>query len=925
MSNKMISFLHFGKTQQIERQVVNNFDLDMEEVKVLLDELRNDFFDRLKMTEGNITESMAEQISRTIECKFIEIICKVNEMPSVTEEKVKQAVQQGFYMLRENSDAYLSDLQNQFNEIKDRELSLEENLTNLCNQIAWQSDEAFNSLFEMVAPLKNIKWDFSYELREGWSCLKRADFNHAKELFTKATVQKDVMAEAYFGLALADCKIQILWDYKNCHEQPLCYDYSIEFSENPNYKLALKNASETQKDEYINFKGEIEHIQKEFEYLENSGLDYDCFICVKISAENGEKTEDSKDADNIYHLLQRRGHKPFYSDYEIRNKKGAEYEAHILYALYKSKCMLLVCRDKEYLKTPWVKNEYMRFLKMIDDGEKKRDSLVIVFYGKKIERLPGRTGRLEGIDFSKRGSEFEIVEFVDQQTQKEMERLKAETAAEAARLAKEQRKAEEARKAEEQRKAEAARKAEEQRKAEEARKVEGQRKAEEARKAEEQRKAEEARKAEETPRAGETQKRGGRDNPHDSFDLLPSLQDEIKEIYQSIPKSERAVYENSSSHSDYSRIINEKIIYKAMFDGQPWLWEIKLGSSVEEIDEDAFFGCKRLIRVIIPKNVKIIKANAFAYCSPHMKIYCEASQKPNGWDKDWNPDNCPVVWDCKQIENERTSRLDPDYPTLENYDKTQFEIEGTTLKKYLKRDFVREVKIPRGLTSIELAAFSGCSGLTSITIPESVTAIEPEAFSGCSGLTSITIPESVTSIGFSAFEGCSGLTSIMIPNRVKSIDGWTFSDCSGLTSITIPNGVRSIGDWTFHGCSGLTSITIPNSMRSIGISAFSDCSGLTSITIPNGVRSIGNWTFHGCSGLTSITIPNSMRSIGIGAFRGCSGLTSIIIPESVTSICGWAFYGCKKLKIYCEASEQPSGWNENWNLDNRPVVWGFKK
>lgn len=53
----------------------------------------------------------------------------------------------------------------------------------------------------------------------------------------------------------------------------------------------------------------------------------------------------------------------------------------------------------------------------------------------------------------------------------------------------------------------------------------------------------------------------------------------------------------------------------------------------------------------------------------------------------------------------------------------------------------------KAVTCIGSGAFSGCSGLTSITIPDSVTSIDFEAFHNCTGLTSITIPNSVTSIG----------------------------------------------------------------------------------------------------------------------------------------------------------------------------------
>ena len=219
------------------------------------------------------------------------------------------------------------------------------------------------------------------------------------------------------------------------------------------------------------------------------------------------------------------------------------------------------------------------------------------------------------------------------------------------------------------------------------------------------------------------------------------------------------------------------------------------------------------------------------------------------------------------------------------------------------------IEIKEGTISISSSAFSGCSGLTSVTIPNSVTSIGSGAFDSCSGLTSVTIPNSVKSIGDLAFYGCSGLTSVTIGNSVTSIGNYAFSYCSGLTSVTIGNSVTSIGTEAFYYCDGLTSVTIGNSVTSIGSSAFGYCSGLkevhisdiaawcniefssnplyyahhlymngeevTDLIIPEGVTAIKKLAFNGCSGLTSVTIPNSVTSIGDYAFNRCSGLTSI--------------------------------------------------
>ena len=247
------------------------------------------------------------------------------------------------------------------------------------------------------------------------------------------------------------------------------------------------------------------------------------------------------------------------------------------------------------------------------------------------------------------------------------------------------------------------------------------------------------------------------------------------------------------------------------------LTSITIPNSVTSIGSYAFHNCNGLTSITIPNSVTSIGISAFNYCTGLTEIIVLSNNK----------------------------NFTSDNGVLFNKDKT-------TLIRHPQGKKSTDYSIPNSVTAIDVDAFYGCSGLTSISIPNSVTSIGNDAFSGCSGLTSISIPNSVTSIGSGAFFYCGGLTSITIPNSVTNIGSTAFSWCSGLTSITIPNSVTSIGSGAFFYCGGLTSITIPNSVTSIGYEAFSNCKGLTSITIPNSVTSIGKDAFYNCKALTKV-------------------------------------------------------------------------
>ena len=233
--------------------------------------------------------------------------------------------------------------------------------------------------------------------------------------------------------------------------------------------------------------------------------------------------------------------------------------------------------------------------------------------------------------------------------------------------------------------------------------------------------------------------------------------------------------------------------------------------------------------------------------------------------------------------------------------------------------------LPAGITEIGYYAFEGCSGLTSLNLPAGITRIDDYAFNDCSGLTSLTLPDGITYIGSSAFEGCSGLTSINLPDGITYIRSSTFEGCSGLTSLNLPAGITEIGGNAFHGCSGLTSITIPSSLTTISYNAFWDCSALKEVSFcinddletyltkghPYIYVDCGIKYYINDKEITSIKIPSNVTTLGDYVFQGCSGLTSIYVyAEKVPRIGSDAFKGCdaKKCTVYVPKGTYDDYW-----------------
>ncbi len=183
---------------------------------------------------------------------------------------------------------------------------------------------------------------------------------------------------------------------------------------------------------------------------------------------------------------------------------------------------------------------------------------------------------------------------------------------------------------------------------------------------------------------------------------------EINGIYYNLSQETKTA-EVTSGDSKYTGdvIIPEGVVY----DGVTY--------SVTSIGGYAFYGCSGLTSVTIPNSVTSIGDAAFYGCYGLKKAEFASIESL-----------CNIEF--------------TGYYSNPLYDAHNLYINGEEIK---------DLVIPNSVTSIGKYAFSGCSGLTSVTIPNSVTSIGWSAFDGCSGLTSVTIPNSVTSIGKRAFNG----------------------------------------------------------------------------------------------------------------------------------------------------------------------------
>ncbi len=138
---------------------------------------------------------------------------------------------------------------------------------------------------------------------------------------------------------------------------------------------------------------------------------------------------------------------------------------------------------------------------------------------------------------------------------------------------------------------------------------------------------------------------------------------------------------------------------------------------------------------------------------------------------------------------------------------------------------IEEANFGKYVTNIPACCFLE-SSLQRITIPDSVVKIEKQAFYKCTSLTTVNISEAsqLTTIESAAFQGCSSLGAFYIPSGITTLgvagsNQSPFQDCTSIYFVNtpgeekpdvyyLPSTVTSVVGETFKNCKGLNDVIV---------------------------------------------------------------------------------------------------------------------
>ena len=256
------------------------------------------------------------------------------------------------------------------------------------------------------------------------------------------------------------------------------------------------------------------------------------------------------------------------------------------------------------------------------------------------------------------------------------------------------------------------------------------------------------------------------------------------------------------------------------------LQAIEIPASVEAIESGAFCDCTALTNVTFEKGsrLKMIWGmyswddyGTFADCTSLTSIEIPASVETIGAA---TFQNCTAL---TTVTFEKRSQLKTIGGWYEDVDDTCIGYGA-----FADCTSLTSIEIPASVETIEFAAFKNCTALTTVTFEKGsqlkmirgtnslYSYSSYGAFADCTSLTSIEIPASVETIEVAAFQGCTALTTVTFEkgSQLKTIKGWrrydgmsygAFANLANLKTVDMSpcTQVKEIQTCAFVSCSSL--------------------------------------------------------------------------------------------------------------------------
>ncbi len=220
---------------------------------------------------------------------------------------------------------------------------------------------------------------------------QNGDFDRALEIYNKILDENADDAEAYWSLLL--CRFGVVYVQDAGGYKPTINRMQrTSILADEDYRAACRHADAEQREIYMREAGKINDIQRRYLQIVESERPFDVFICFKNEPKGKAFGQD------FYNLLTSRGYRVFFSAATLKSLAGEEYEPYIYAALQSARVMIVIATGAENVNSPWVKNEWQRFLLLM--REDKDRLLIPAVSGMRPEALPADFSHLEAVDLN---------------------------------------------------------------------------------------------------------------------------------------------------------------------------------------------------------------------------------------------------------------------------------------------------------------------------------------------------------------------------------------------------------------------------------------------------------------------------------------------------------------------------------------------